>query len=537
MHPDIEPLSRDVANLAEAFTSLGEKLKGVGDRLQGGGEPPSEELIADQVKLVQEFRGLRARTAAIATSLPLEPPTTDEQVTRLTDLSNLVACILDLESKRASSNEFRLRSISLLEKIDSLKYSLGVSFKPLHDCQRVASELRRQIEQADPERLPEDAAKLAGGDHPFVDLLDLTENQRTLDDDAFVRKGGVGPRSVWRVLEAGRAPGQDRSGEEPRPYRRRARSRTAGTPPATQAYAYHPLTVGLCEEERERVPEAGPQFDVSEPNAASGVAIDETKFGSTDLAPVSDVSEHAGERRHESGMRSQLEKEASQVETHPGLDQATDEPEAEKGLRQSTDGEELSALGSKAVTGSTPHQACERNKAVGRTRELDERDGQPDMVGRDATGPDLAASALRSGPPYQPRVLRDVVCGLVRDRRFGLAYHLSRACLEADAPHFQQRVPSELVLAVCLGHQVRYEAGEIASMLTEDFAAIADGSVRTDDPSWDYAIHILRAASALRPRITLAARRTPFCGVLHLAPPAGPGHPCSLIAKTMRSLW
>src|SRR5512135_43372 len=102
MYPDIESLSREAARLAEAFTSLGEKLRDVGDQLQSGGEPPSEELIADQMKLLQEFRGLRARASATATSLPLEPPTTDEQVTRLAGLLNLVARILDLESKRAS---------------------------------------------------------------------------------------------------------------------------------------------------------------------------------------------------------------------------------------------------------------------------------------------------------------------------------------------------------------------------------------------------------------------------------------------------
>src|SRR5208337_395214 len=51
------------------------------------------------------------------------------------------------------------------------------------------------IEQANTEKLPEGAAKLAEGNHPFVDLLDLTENQRTLDDDGFIRK-------VRSILEA-----------------------------------------------------------------------------------------------------------------------------------------------------------------------------------------------------------------------------------------------------------------------------------------------------------------------------------------------
>ena len=87
-----------------------------------------------------------------------------------------------------ASNELRVRSIAILEKISRLTYSNETRFEPLHDCQRLAAELRSQIEEADPDRLPGDAAKLAGGDHPFVDLLDLTENQKGLDDEEFSRK-------------------------------------------------------------------------------------------------------------------------------------------------------------------------------------------------------------------------------------------------------------------------------------------------------------------------------------------------------------
>jgi len=53
----------------------------------------------------------------------------------------------------------------------------------------------------------------------------------------------------------------------------------------------------------------------------------------------------------------------------------------------------------------------------------------------------------------------------------------------------------------------------LASVLTEDFATMTDEPVRSDDSSWNYAIHILRAASALKP--ALLTPRTNASQVLH----------------------
>jgi len=420
--------------------------------------------------------------------------------------------------------------------------------------------LRRQIEQADPGSLPEDAAKLASGDHPFVDLLDLIEKQRTLDDDEFIRKersvleafgdllrlailrGRIAvstkPNSVEDLISRGSSKppaSQDQALPSPttvvtevssgrRGHRTMARppsgrsgssrrkhgdlERILGSDPNT-GYIDIPLTVGPRQEKEGGIEEVDPEVVVPPPNDETGVAIDGLNATLSGLSPD---SETVGEVRFEDSMLDQLDHGASRFVSLPGLDQETASPEAEEEFRHSANEEVISALDFESKMGCASRQILDRNEAVEGGRELDENERPTEVVERYASVTDLAVSALRSGPPYQPHKVRDVVSGLIRDQRFGLAYHLAR-CLEAEAPNYQQRVPPELLRAVCLGRQVRYEAGDIAGVLTEDFAAIGDGSVRSDDQSWDHAIHILRAASALRP--ALLAPRTNASRVLH----------------------
>ena len=96
-----------------------------------------------------------------------------------------------------------------------------------------------------------------------------------------------------------------------------------------------------------------------------------------------------------------------------------------KGRCRSSVSESL-AFGSDGTIACRPQHVTERSPGVTGDRESEESDELADMVGRDATVPDMAASALRLASPYHLPAVRDVVAALVRDQRFGLAYHLAR---------------------------------------------------------------------------------------------------------------
>jgi len=96
--------------------------------------------------------------------------------------------------------------------------------------------------------------------------------------------------------------------------------------------------------------------------------------------------------------------------------------------------------------------------------------------------PEAAAAEIAARLSQHPihalsPAVRDLVWCLLAEEKYGLAYHLA-ACLDDAAPASVPRLPAWLLRAVALAPSVRHPDGEIARLLTDDFALFGDHCFR-----------------------------------------------------------
>ncbi|WP_445301860.1 AAA family ATPase [Microcoleus sp. N9_A1] len=128
------------------------------------------------------------------------------------------------------------------------------------------------------------------------------------------------------------------------------------------------------------------------------------------------------------------------------------------------------------------------------------------------TAQKIAQSILDGTDRERPAVLRDLVWRLIFEERLSLAFHLAR-CLEKEYPHFNPHLPPQLIRAVLVGKNLRYDVGygQLANLLKDDFTSYSESYLLPDKSEWTQAASLLLAAAALRPSLL-----APNTGAKHL---------------------
>ncbi|MEG4345530.1 sigma-70 family RNA polymerase sigma factor [Microcoleus sp. A003_D6] len=128
------------------------------------------------------------------------------------------------------------------------------------------------------------------------------------------------------------------------------------------------------------------------------------------------------------------------------------------------------------------------------------------------TAQKIAQSILDGTDRERPAVLRDLVWRLIFEQKLSLAFHLAR-CFEKQYSNFEPHLPPQLIRAVLLGQNLRYDVGygKLANLLKDDFTSYTASYSLPDKSEWNQAASLLLAAAALRPSLL-----APNTGAKHL---------------------
>jgi RNA polymerase sigma factor (sigma-70 family) len=128
------------------------------------------------------------------------------------------------------------------------------------------------------------------------------------------------------------------------------------------------------------------------------------------------------------------------------------------------------------------------------------------------TAQQIAQSILDGTDRERPAVLRDLVWRLILEEKLSLAFHLAR-CFEKQYSNFEPHLPPQLIRAVLLGQNLRYDVGygKLANLLKDDFTSYSASYLLPEKSEWNQAVSLLLAAAALRPSLL-----APNTGASHL---------------------
>lgn len=128
------------------------------------------------------------------------------------------------------------------------------------------------------------------------------------------------------------------------------------------------------------------------------------------------------------------------------------------------------------------------------------------------TAQQIAQSILDDPDRERPAVLRDLVLRLIFEQKLSLAFHLAR-CFEKQYSNFEPHLPPQLIRAVLLGQNLRYDVGygKLANLLKDDFTSYTASYSLPDKSEWNQAASLLLAAAAMRPSLL-----APNTGAKHL---------------------
>jgi RNA polymerase sigma factor (sigma-70 family) len=128
------------------------------------------------------------------------------------------------------------------------------------------------------------------------------------------------------------------------------------------------------------------------------------------------------------------------------------------------------------------------------------------------TAQQIAQSILDDPDRERPAVLRDLVWRLIFEQKLSLAFHLAR-CFEKQYSNFEPHLPPQLIRAVLLGQNLRYDVGygKLANLLKDDFTSYTASYLLPEKSEWNQAVSLLLAAAALRPSLL-----APNTGASHL---------------------
>ena len=182
MSPSSNDLSQELATLSDAFSDMGERLLHAARALHSPGKPPEESLVEEVGARRRDFESIRDRARQLAESLHVVAPP-PEALGSLQDITALLDDVAESEIRLSKSEEVRRRALSVLDRVLSLSHASNAEFPALRDCQERARHAREAIANGHWTGLPEEAERLAEGDHAFVSLMTLIEDREELHDD------------------------------------------------------------------------------------------------------------------------------------------------------------------------------------------------------------------------------------------------------------------------------------------------------------------------------------------------------------------
>ncbi len=179
-------LLRDFALVTRTIEQLGQRLTNVAEQVRTAGMLPSESLIEEISTSRRSFIELRDKAIELVGLLAGSPPKAPDEIESMKELEDLLKLATDAQQKKAQEEKFRLRSLTILDRILSLVHRDHAVFSPLLEAQARAKALREVIRAHDGPEAHPDATALAQGRHPLAELLTLVDGYEDLDDDLWL---------------------------------------------------------------------------------------------------------------------------------------------------------------------------------------------------------------------------------------------------------------------------------------------------------------------------------------------------------------
>jgi hypothetical protein len=168
--------------LAQRFALVGEELARQAEVWKAGGAPPSPTLIEDLASCGLEFEHLRVEVLQL--SADLHAAVEASRLSNLQEIADHLQTLGEVEGRRAQFQAIRDQALATLKRVLTLAMADRREFAPLLECQAKARAIHAEVADAPVLELPDIAARLAEGDHPFHTLLTLVEGDG-LDDDVW----------------------------------------------------------------------------------------------------------------------------------------------------------------------------------------------------------------------------------------------------------------------------------------------------------------------------------------------------------------
>jgi hypothetical protein len=453
MQTESAALLRLSASLAEKFHQLAAQLSAAAVALRDPGTLPAESVVDELAATRKDFVDLRDRSLALAHALAISPVPPQEALVSLTDVNSLLWTVKQAEEQKAQLEARRRQALHALERVLAIVHRDQTVFPPLLKCKEQANALHLAISTLQwPDSHPAVEA-FAEGKHPLLALLTFIELQKELDDEQWASLQERIEQEFGRALAIAASRGKLQVSLASPPAARQD--------PTTQPAVASPVSV--LDDRQPEIPPAGELSPDGCPAPAAGEVEQIVERTGTAAAMAAPASTGAVEERV-----------MEEVATVP--------PMAEAGEERSN-----------GVTDHPiPHAPTEEFHTLPTGDGHVEVDVQPVAQTEDHLDARLAA-------------VRTLLWQLIAEDKAKLAFHVA-SYLETRLPKGQLSVPTWLVRSVALGRLVRHANGEIALLLTEDFAQFTPACFATQNEEWNHAIQLLIVAAALQP--TLLAPRT-----------------------------
>ncbi|MBI4636651.1 MAG: hypothetical protein HY727_09925 [Candidatus Rokubacteria bacterium] len=183
-------LLRQLAALGERFSHLGGEVAEAARELAEAGTPPPETLVDALAACREEFEGLRAQVAEVATEWRIGQPETTDGIACLSDLLPVLRAVgeaVEAEERRAALESVRQGAFKILDRVLGVEHRDDPGFPPLALCQAKARELRQTVVESPGQDVERETNTIADGIRVFADFLTMVDGG-TIDDE---RWGGL----------------------------------------------------------------------------------------------------------------------------------------------------------------------------------------------------------------------------------------------------------------------------------------------------------------------------------------------------------
>ena len=437
----ISELQTRISALEEKLAKLSLHLERALDNVRRIAAPPDANLVEEIGATQKEFDALCANLLGLAASCGITSPKSPDQIVSLQDLRELIRTI---EERHEATARARQQVAQTLDRMLSLRFDGPDELIELSHTQNEARRLLGLLAEPSSVTLPGEIHSIADGKHVFTKLLTLVEDWQKLDFNQARQlrdaiTKGLGERLAY---EAGRG--------------KIALSNESSLPQPAQ---------------EENKPLRQPLPAESDPA---------TNANEETVIPQSPTA----------GFNSAVTKEITTDQTVPTSDDSNTIP------AQTEPNDEITIEPPLVQEGNQP----ERQKEPG-SDDAVVAEQRLSRYFKEDSAQKIAAGIIENNWDNLYAELRELVWQLISEERPGLAFHLARA-MEAQFPEQRPQLPLWIVHALALSRHVRYESGEIARLLAEDFSFynrdVFTAGENAPAKEWNHAIRFMIVAAALR---------------------------------------